>query len=141
MADKKASQKTALRYSFPPYYVGIVEAGLPIMSLPGDFYEGLERNFAPSAVEARATLVSLREKLRWSRPMLAAFLGVSRDVVRRWETGQRNPNGAARRLIWLLTMLVCDRAKLQDAMDLLVWGKKDVCLKYSRMMTKRLQSE
>ena len=111
------------------------------MSVPGDFHESLERHFAPSAAEARATLITLREKLCWSRPMLAAFLGVSRDVVRRWETGQRNPNGAARRLIWLMKMLVCDRSKLQDAVDLLVWGKRDVCLKYSRIKGDRPQAE
>jgi hypothetical protein len=123
MGEKRAPQKTALRYSFPPYYVGTVEAGLPIMSLPGELYEGLERSYAPTAAEATGMLLALRERLRWSRPMLAAFLGVSRDVVRRWETGERNPSGAARRLIWLLVMLVCNRAKLQDAMDLLVWCK------------------
>ncbi len=123
MENKPESRKGTLRYSFPPYYVGTVDAGLPMMSLPGDLYEGLERGFAPTAAEASGTLRDLREKLRWSRPMLAAFLGVSRDVVRRWETGQRNPSGAARRLIWLLVMLVCNRAKLQDAMDLFCWGK------------------
>lgn len=125
MTDRRAAQKQAIRYSFPPYYVGTVEAGLPIMSLPGDLYESLERGFAPSAPEASAALIALREKLRWSRPMLAAFLGVSRDVVRRWETGERSPSGAARRLIWLLGVLATDRNKLQDAMDLVVWGRSD----------------
>lgn len=122
MEDGRHTSRPALRFSFPPYYVGTVEAGLPIMSLPGDLYEGLERGFAPSALETSAMLIALREKLGWSRPMLAAFLGVNRDVVRRWETGERNPSGAARRLIWLLGLLLTDRNKLQDGMDMIVWG-------------------
>ncbi|HEY2329251.1 MAG TPA: helix-turn-helix domain-containing protein [Verrucomicrobiae bacterium] len=50
----------------------------------------------------RSNFIRLRQKLRWSRAGMAAFLGVDRSVLRRWETGERNPSGAARRLIWLL---------------------------------------
>jgi hypothetical protein len=39
---------TALRFSFRPYYVGVMERGIPVMSLPGALYESLERRQAPS---------------------------------------------------------------------------------------------
>jgi hypothetical protein len=132
MKDRRTSQKNALRYAFPPYYVGTMEAGLPILSLPGDLYEGFAVHFAPSGAEVREILLTLRSTLRWSRPMLAAFLGVSRDALRRWETGERNPNGAARRLIWLVGLLVTDRAKLQNAMDLVFWGKGEELARFAK---------
>lgn len=54
--------------------------GFAIMSLPGDLFECLERGFAPSAVEASGMLSALRQKMRWSRPMLTAFMGVGRKM-------------------------------------------------------------
>jgi hypothetical protein len=100
---------------------------LPVSCLPGELYEGLERSFAPGAADVRQILLRLRGQLHWPRSMLAAFMGVSRDVVRRWETGERNPCGAARRLIWLLDMLVRRPEKLQSGLDLIFWGKGDEC--------------
>lgn len=83
-------------------------------------------------------LLQLRSKLRWPRSMLAAFLGVSRDVVRRWETGQRKPSGAARRLIWLLNLLAHEPKKLKSGLDLIFWGKTEECLEFYRMCKGRL---
>lgn len=120
MGDAKKPQ---LRYSFPPFYVGTIDAGLPIMSIPGDTYQVLERSHAITADEARTILLTIRERLRWSRAMMSAFLGVSQLVLRRWETGERKPSGAARRLIWLIGMLIMDRRKLESGIDLIVWGK------------------
>jgi len=70
--------------------------------MSGETYEMLERGLAPTAGEVRLTLIRLRQKLHWSRPAMAAFLGVHRGVLRSWEVGARSPSGAARRLIWLL---------------------------------------
>lgn len=67
--------------------------------------------------------------------MLAAFMGVNGEVVRRWETGERKPSGAARRLIWLLNMLAREPDQLKTAFDLIVWGKGDELLKYSAATT------
>jgi len=123
-----ADQMKGLRCSWPPYFVGtMTPAGWPVAAMSGDSYEILERGLAPTAEEAKVTLIRLRQKLRWSRPMLAAFLGVSRDVVRSWESGQRNPSGAARRLIWLLDLLAHEPHKLKSAMDLVFWGKGKEC--------------
>jgi hypothetical protein len=38
---------------------------------------------APAAGEVQASLLNVRAKLRWSRPMLAAFLGTSEVTLRR----------------------------------------------------------
>lgn len=134
--QKQISQDKALRYSFPPYYVGLVDGNLPIAGFPGDFYELLERGFAPSAEEVQQMLLQLRNKLRWPRSMLAAFMGVSRDVVRRWETGERKPSGAARRLIWLLNLLAHEPKKFKSGLDLILWGKSEECLAVSRQLAK-----
>ena len=74
-------------------------------------------------------LLKLRETLKWSRAMLAAHLGVSRDVVRRWETGERNPSGPARRLIWLSYSILREPDRLRLPVELVVWGKGNECLK------------
>lgn len=135
-SDQKANKKPVMRYSFPPYYVGLVDGTLPIAAYPGDLYESLERGFAPSTDEVRRTLLTLRRELRWSRSMLSAFLGVSRDVVRRWESGERNPTGAARRLIWFLDLYIREPNKLKSALDLIFWGKGDECLAVSKQVAK-----
>jgi DNA-binding transcriptional regulator YiaG len=120
-----------LRCSFPPYYVAAMAAdGGPVAALPGDTYEMLERGLAPTAHECRMTLIRLRQTLRWSRAGMAAFMGVERGVLRRWETGERKPSGAARRLIWLLDLLAREPDKLKSAFDLIVWGRGEELLKF-----------
>lgn len=121
-----------LRCSFPPYYVAARAAdGEPVAALPGDMFSMLESGLAPTAGEIRVTLIQLRQTLRWSRAGMAAFLGVDRSVLRRWETGERKPSGAARRLVWLLNLLAHEPDGLKDAFDLIVWGKGDDCLGFS----------
>ena len=66
---------------------------LSIACLAGELYEALEHGFAPGAVDSRQILLQLRGELNWPRSMLAAFVGVSREVMRRGETGDRNPCG------------------------------------------------
>ena len=127
-----------LRCSFPPYFVAaMTPAGWPVVAMSGDTYEILERGLAPTAEEAKVTLFRLREKLRWSRSGMAAFLGVNRSVLRRWETGERKPSGAARRLIWLMDLLAREPDKLKTAFDLIVWGKRKECVKISRQLAKK----
>ena len=122
--ERATAQMKGLRCSFPPYCVAAVSPdGLPVAALPGDTYEMLERGFAPGPATTKLTLIRLRKHLRWSRPVMAAFLGVSRDVLRRWETGERNPSGAARRLIWLMDLLTREPDKLKTSFDLMVWGR------------------
>ena len=132
-----ADQMKGLRCNFPPYFVAaMTPAGWPVAAMSGDTYEMLERGFAPTAEEAQMTLFRLRQKLRWSRAGMAAFLGVGQSVLRRWETGERKPSGAARRLIWLMDLLAHEPDKLKTAFDLIVWGKGKECLAVSRQLTK-----
>ena len=87
--ERAAAQMKGLRCSFPPYFVAaMTPAGWPVAAMSGNTYEMLERGFAPSAEEAKMTLFRLRQKLRWSRAGMAAFIGVSQSVLRRWETGR-----------------------------------------------------
>jgi DNA-binding transcriptional regulator YiaG len=81
-------------------------------------------------------LLTMRQKLRWSRAMLAAYMGVSRETLRRWEDGERNPNGAARRLIWLINELAFHPKQLKSAMDLIFWGRGEELRKFPRQLTK-----
>lgn len=112
------------RFSLPPYAVAVGRHGFAAFNLSGDYYEALGKSLAPSASEARRILINLRRNLRWSRPTMAAFLGASVHTVVRWEMGERNPSGAARRLIWLLNQIVTDPGQLASAFDLMVWGQR-----------------
>jgi DNA-binding transcriptional regulator YiaG len=117
------TKQQALRFSVPPYCVGSLDGNMRLPDFSGEVWQCVERDLAINATQARSLLLQLRSKLRWSRPKLAAFLGVSPHVVRRWETGQRNPSGAARRLIWLLHLLITAPQKLTSGLDLIVWGR------------------
>ena len=65
---------------------------------------------------------------------LAAYFGVSRDTLRRWETGEREPSGAARRLIWLLNTLLANPERLNDGLDMLMWGKKREAQEFNKLL-------
>jgi len=82
----------------PPYFLFGFYEGLPLPNCAGEVWGRLQRWFAPSAEEVRATLIRLRKELAWSRAALAAFLGVGKNTLKAWETGERKPNRAAWRL-------------------------------------------
>ena len=65
---------------------------------------------------------------------MAAFLGVGRSVLRRWETGERKPSDAAQRLVWLLNLLAHDPDSLKDGFDLIVGGGE--CSRYGDRKTR-----
>jgi transcriptional regulator with XRE-family HTH domain len=111
-----------VRESLPPFFLVRIE-GQVVPNYSGDFWHTLQGQNAPSIEELRLTLISLRRHLHWGRPMLSAFLGVSRDTLRRWETGERTPTGAARRLIFLAGMLVLTPDKLRNGLDIMFWGQ------------------
>jgi DNA-binding transcriptional regulator YiaG len=50
----------------------------------------------------RHDLAELRRNLRMTQAGLAAFLNVSEKTVESWEQGNRNPNGAALRLLQVM---------------------------------------
>ena len=116
------SRTRPLRYSRPPYTVYLIDDPDPALVFPGNILQALGDGLAPTSNEVRAMLKNMRIELRWSRDTMAAVLGVSRAVARRWETGHRNPSGAARRLIWLLNSLMFHRGRIPTAQDLVFWG-------------------
>ena len=121
------------KFCYPPFILMGFDGEEPLLMPCGAIWQLVERRLAPSADATRNTLLNLRWRLRWSRPMLAAFLGVSRDTLRRWETGERNASGAARRLIWLVDLLAFHPEKLKDGCDLLAWGKREELMKIAEV--------
>lgn len=105
---------------------------LPVFNVSGECWGIISRGFAPSADESCEMLVALRTNLKWSRAMLAAFMGVSRETVRRWETKERKPSGAAKRLIWLMETLTSHPERLKSGLDLPFWGQSDELLEFAR---------
>jgi DNA-binding XRE family transcriptional regulator len=139
MTEKTESQADTLRFAIPPYIVGLRLPGDVVdVMYPGWLYKSLEEGFAPGAGEIRAVLIRLRQTLRWSRAGMAALLGVSQTVVKAWESGARQPSGAARRLIWLVDMMVREPGKRKTAFDLFFWGRGDECIEFSRQMNRTL---
>lgn len=92
-------------------------------AVSGEFGLQIVKVFGPNAEETRQSLLEMRRRLKWSRAQLAAVLGVPKETLRRWETGARNPCGAARRLIWFMESLLLEPARLLDLPSLLAWGK------------------
>ncbi len=62
----------------------------------------------PNVKECRVILQQMRKTLGFSSAQMAAFFGISHEVMRRWEGGVRNPSAAARRLIQVLGRICQD---------------------------------
>jgi hypothetical protein len=90
--------------------------------LSGELMLSMARLLAPGIDDSRKTLLELRQKLGWSRAQLASFLGVGKHTLRRWETGQRNPCGAARKLIWLTHAFITQPQRMLSSVDVATWG-------------------
>lgn len=129
------------RFSVPPYCFASEHEGEPVLRYPGSFHKLLEGHLQPTSEEIRQVLVGLRSTLNWSRDLLAAMLGVSSHVLRRWETGQRNPSAAARRLIWLVHTIALHPEKLKNGLDLIMWGKSEEMEKFGRKMREAAEKE
>jgi DNA-binding XRE family transcriptional regulator len=67
----------------------------------------------PTADETRKSLLRIRRRFKMSRAQLAVSLGIARETLRAWESGQRSPSTAARRLIQLVEgIFFSDDAKI-----------------------------
>ena len=78
---------------------------------------------APTKETTRKTLIELRNALGLSRGHMAALLGVRKDHLRRWEKGARKPSRPAQKLIWIMYSLSQGDFELEDAMNLITWGR------------------
>lgn len=88
----------------PNYYrIEVTLEGEEATFLPsGEYMQASNQLFQPGPEELRRMLAEIRNELGLSISMLGAVLGAPRVTVRKWFSGERNPTGASRRLIWLL---------------------------------------
>lgn len=54
---------------------------------------------SPTHAYSGAEVKALRERLRVSQPVLAAYLGVTKSTVAQWEQGNKRPRGPALKLL------------------------------------------
>jgi DNA-binding transcriptional regulator YiaG len=103
-----------------------VSASLPGEDRPlvsGESARLLAKAFAPKPGEVRQMLIKLRKRYGWSQADAARALGVTTSAVVKWEGGDREANGAAAKLIFLLHTLLIDAAgKVKNVQDLAFWG-------------------
>jgi hypothetical protein len=100
------------------------ENGEVYLSVSGESGLNYARVYAPSSEEIRSMLLQLRRRQRWSRAHLAAVLGISKHVLRRWEDGSRRPCGSAKKLIWFVhTLFFHPELLLKDLDSLILWGR------------------
>jgi len=128
-------------FSCPPYMLLPFGGDLPLCRMSGKTWQIISRLYGREVGEPRLTLLELRRRLLWSRSTLGAFLGVGKDTLRRWETGERYPSGAARRLIWLIDVLVFHPERLVDGMDFMLWGRRQQILQFGEILRKLLGVE
>ncbi len=53
----------------------------------------------PPFSETEPSIPQIRQRYKLSQSKFAALLGVSVNTLRKWEQGQRNPTGPARKLL------------------------------------------
>lgn len=122
------------RHPYQPFVVMEFYGDLKVRAVSGEAFSIIQRCMAPSSEEIRDLLLNLRDRMQWSRSMLAAMLGIGCETLRRWESGERNPSGAARRLIWLMDLLLCHPEKLNNGLDLIVWGKREELIELNKTL-------
>jgi putative transcriptional regulator len=81
------------------------------MGAVADHYEGKKkltlrtfRGIASAPKFTPSQIVKLRETRKLSRPLFAQILNVPPVTVRKWESGERKPSGAALRLLEIMQL-------------------------------------
>jgi DNA-binding transcriptional regulator YiaG len=92
------------------------------LALAGATMNSVGKIFEPEPEKIREMLPALRKQHRWPQGFAASVLGVSTSAVAKWEIGARTPNGAAKKLIFLLYHVYFKTGKIKNAWDLTVWG-------------------
>jgi DNA-binding transcriptional regulator YiaG len=87
---------------------------------------GTSALLVPSAKETRQTILRIRRKFGISRAQLCVCLGIGKDTLRRWETGERMPSTSARRLIQLLEALYFSDESSRLGFSPLLIGRLDL---------------
>src|SRR5258706_1474712 len=79
---------------------------------------------APKPEETRQMLLQLRTACEWPQARLAAVLGVPGATLRKWETGERRPSSAAKKLIWLLHTILVKKERIPTDLHIAAWGQQ-----------------
>lgn len=93
--------------------------------LPGETALIFSSLLGPTPVETRRSLLHIRREGRLSRAQLAAALGVGKDTLRRWETGERKPCAAARKLVRLVEGIFFSKNFLSGGFGGVICAKVD----------------
>ena len=80
----------------------------------------------PNPQEIRNSILRIRREFKISRAQLALALGVGKDTLRRWETAERIPSTAARRLIQLVEAIFFSPEALTSDFGALLIGRIDL---------------
>lgn len=92
--------------------------------LPSGEYSQLSRALLrPTPTETREMLFTLRKRLGTTTAGLGAVLGVPLATVRKWLSGERNPSGAGRRVIWILYTATVSPKTLAEPGAWLGWSR------------------
>lgn len=104
------------------------EAGnvLANMRPAGEPLLGAAALLLPSPEETRTSLLRIRRAFKISRAQLAVCLAIPKDTLRRWETGERFPSAAARRLVQLLQGILFSEQASISGLGELVIGRIDM---------------
>src|SRR5262245_18810915 len=90
-------------------------------ALSAKYGQLFSRTWRPSSEETRKAILDLRVRMGWSRALLASLMGISVDVLRRWEDGRRNPCASAQKLIWLVHALFLAPTELCNISNIVSW--------------------
>ena len=96
------------------------------LALSGEGALAYSRLLLPAPQETRTSILRIRRKFRISRAQLGASLGIGKDTLRRWETGERSPCTAARRLVQLVEAIFFSDQSLLAGFDNLLIGRIDL---------------
>lgn len=99
-------------------FCNTIAAGEPLL--------GASAFFVPTPQQTRATILRIRRRLRISRAQLAVALGVGKDTLRSWETGDRTPCTAARRLVQLTAAIFFSEEALMSGFGAMMIGQIDL---------------
>ena len=86
--------------------------------MPDHGLDLLNKVTVPSLYQTRTQLRRLLGEVELTRGELAKVLGVSRNTLRRWIDGTRNPNRSARRLIQLVERIHFSPGRLGGGLTL-----------------------
>ena len=75
----------------------------------------------PEIDQCRQQILELEREIGYYETQAA--LGLPSCTIDDYKTGRRNPDSAARKLIWLVHSMILHPGRLQTVQDLMTWGR------------------